>query len=61
MEKFIVGLVLGAVILAIVLLITTSPNKDKVKGSSSAKQECELTLPRNQQCIFQYVPEETNE
>lgn len=38
--------------------IVSDAQRDFLKESVTLKQQCELPLPRTQQCVLQYVPEQ---
>lgn len=51
---FIVGGVIGVFIMGMVMTHVGPNSKAKV---DSRKAECELNIPRNQNCVMQFVPE----
>lgn len=51
---FTLGMVFGAFIVGMVMTHVGPNSKAKV---DSRKAECELNIPRNQNCIMQFVPE----
>lgn len=51
---FIVGGVIGIFIMGMVMTHVGPNSKAKV---DSRKAECELNIPRNQNCVMQFVPE----
>lgn len=48
-----IGLVLGAFIMGMLIYWTTT------REVSMKKTECELSIPRNQNCVMQFVPEKS--
>lgn len=38
--------------------IVSDVQRDFLKESVTLKQQCELPLPRTQQCVLQYIPEQ---
>ena len=48
----IIGFVVGLIFWVAVFI-----NSHPLTTSETLKKECELNLPRSQQCIMQYVPE----
>lgn len=46
-----IGLVIGGFMMGIICYWTTT------REVSMKKTECELTIPRNQNCVMQFVPE----
>lgn len=48
------GFVLGMFFMGVVMTNIGNPSKDEVR---KAKAQCELNIPRNQNCIMQFVPE----
>lgn len=48
-----IGLVLGAFIMGMLIYWTTT------REVSMKKAECELSIPRNQNCVMQFVPEKS--
>lgn len=51
---FMVGVVVGAFIMGMLMTHNGPNSKAKV---DSLKAECELNVPRNQNCVMQFVPE----
>lgn len=49
-----IGFVFGMFSMGILMTYVGNPSKEDVK---KAKAECELNIPRNQNCIMQFVPE----
>lgn len=54
---FIAGVVIG--LFAMGLLMTHVGPNSKAK-IDTRKAECELNIPRNQNCVMQFVPEKVN-
>ena len=55
--KYVFCFGIGLLILVMILVLLGDTLE---MGASAAKEQCELTLPRNQHCIMQYVPEDGN-
>lgn len=55
---FIVGLVLGAFIMGICM---TFIGKYTPYVITTLRSECELNIPRNQNCVMQFVPEKVKQ
>ena len=53
---FVAGGVLGVIIMGLLMSYVGPNSKDKV---DTRKAECELNIPRNQNCIMQFVPEKS--
>jgi hypothetical protein len=51
---FLLGFFLGFISMGAITKFGVMP--DVMKGVE-AKEQCELTLPRNQRCVRQYIPE----
>lgn len=51
---FVAGGVLGVIIMGLLMSYVGPNSKDKV---DARKAECELNIPRSQQCVMQFVPE----
>lgn len=51
---FSAGVVIGLFIMGLIMTHAGPNSKAKI---DSAKAECELNIPRNQNCVMQFVPE----
>lgn len=51
---FSAGVVIGLFIMGLLMTHAGPNSKAKI---DSAKAECELNIPRNQNCVMQFVPE----
>lgn len=49
--EFVIGLVLGAFLMGLLTYWTVTSEL------TQKRDECELNIPRNQNCIMQFVPE----
>lgn len=66
MKDVVISMVLGLFLLPIfvwfILFLTgntvTDAERQFLKNVTSLKAECEKTLPRTQQCVLQYIPEQ---
>lgn len=54
---FAAGAVIGVMIMGLLMSHVGPNSKAKI---DSAKAECELNIPRNQNCVMQFVPEKVN-
>lgn len=55
---FSAGVVIGLFIMGLLMTHTGPNSKAKI---DSAKAECELNIPRNQNCVMQFVPEKVKQ
>jgi hypothetical protein len=55
-EKYalIAGIILGAILVTVITMVPWSYHSQAVR----AKEQCEKTLPRNQECVITAVPKE---
>ncbi|UZN24447.1 hypothetical protein [Klebsiella phage pKP-BM327-1.1] len=53
---FVAGGVLGVIIMGLLMSYVGPNSKDKV---DARKAECELNIPRNQNCVMQFIPEKS--
>lgn len=51
---FVAGLVIGVFIMGLLMTHIGPNSKAKI---DTRKAECELNIPRNQNCVMQFVPE----
>lgn len=60
--SFMGGALMGATIgVAIMGLLMTHAGPNSKAKIDSAKAECELNIPRNQNCVMQFVPEKVKQ
>lgn len=57
LPTFLAGVVIGVVIMGLVMTHVGPNSKAKI---DTRKAECELNIPRNQNCVMQFVPEKAN-
>lgn len=55
---FSAGVVIGLFIMGLLMTHAGPNSKAKI---DSAKAECELNIPRNQNCVMQFVPEKVKQ
>lgn len=55
---FVVGLVLGAFIMGVCMTFIGTYTPYVI---SNLRSECEINIPRNQNCIMQFVPEKVKQ
>lgn len=53
---FVAGVVIGVFIMGLLMTHLGPNSKAKI---DTRKAECELNIPRNQNCVMQFVPEKT--
>lgn len=49
-----VGALIGAVVMG---LLMTFVGEVPMREVNTAKEQCELNIPRNQNCVMQFIPE----
>lgn len=54
---FSAGVVIGLFVMGLIMTHAGPNSKAKV---DARKAECELNIPRNQNCVMQFVPEKVN-
>lgn len=55
---FVAGLVIGVFIMGLLMTHVGPNSKAKI---DTRKAECELNIPRNQNCVMQFVPEKVKQ
>ena len=55
---FVAGVVIGVLIMGLLMSHVGPNSKAKV---DARKAECELNIPRNQNCVMQFVPEKVKQ
>lgn len=54
--RFLLGVVVGFFLTAVASLVVNSQDDSIRSIYNSAKTECEISLPRNEECVINFIP-----